>query len=124
MGTDQYPELLRSQTLREIKYHTPQSRSVIKMSEHQVQYFLMLWRRLANILEHQGQFLQRATALCLLECVTGEIYLYSGARLCPVERLCGKPGLRIPQPHLVGSHTLEFCHKVLEQWVHNPSTIH
>lgn len=56
------------------KDHTPRSRSVIKMNDLQVQYFLKLQRRLADILEHQVWPLQRATSPCLLERVMGGIY--------------------------------------------------
>ena len=58
----------------EKKDHTPWSRRVIKMNDHQVQYFLKLQRRLANILENQVWPLQRATSLCLLDLVMGGIY--------------------------------------------------
>lgn len=53
MGRDRYPEMLHSQTLQKKKYHTPQSRSVVTTKAHQVQYFSMLQRRLADVLEHQ-----------------------------------------------------------------------
>lgn len=39
--------------IAEKKYHTPQSRSVVTTKAHQVQYFSMLQRRLADVLEHQ-----------------------------------------------------------------------
>lgn len=60
--------------IAEKKYHTPRSRSVIKMNDLQVQYFLMLQRRLADILEHEVWPLWRASSPCLLELVIGGIY--------------------------------------------------
>lgn len=39
--------------IAEKMYHTPHSRSVVTTNDHQVQYFSMLQRRLADILEHQ-----------------------------------------------------------------------
>lgn len=120
-GIDQYPEMLRSQTLQKKKYPTPQSRSVIKMTDHQVQYFLKLQRRLANILQDQVWPLRRVTSLCLLEpvmggiCTLGHIFAFSK----------GSVGSRAwGLSPFVGNHTLAFHHKVLEQWAQNTSTTH
>lgn len=94
MGIDQCPEMLRSQTLQKKKYHMPRSRSVIKMNDLQVQYFLMLRRRLADILEHEvwpsrGPALPACWSLLQVEFILWGMLL-------PYLKTCGKQDLRSP----------------------------